>query len=461
MILHHYQTKAVESQARFLYLIAGKQSGKTLGAAATTIRRIDLDYQNWIQQGAIKELKPEWLIAAPTETILYSSTIKKFIQSLPEGIESRLVEKQRFLQLSNGIKIRLASTHNANSIEAMTLSGAWLDESGQMSEDSIDRVKDRVTIKRGWVIHSTTPYEYNWLYRDVYRPFVELGKVPKDTEIIIWTSADNPYFSKKEFAKRKRELSEEEFALKYLGRYVRPSNLVFLYDDEDVIRETKLVPVKYEQITIGVDFGMNKPCGILVIGFEKGNFWIISEFKQTQVPVTVDTDSPILSMEEILKDMNAKYDPDGIYADQEDPKSIRDLRDKGLSVMYANKGRNAKRESIWFVQSLLKQKRFFISTECPMFLAEFKNLIHKMGYDGLPTDEVVKKDDHLIDAMLYAIFTHNYDFRNDANKEIPVVDSGEVMKIYTTPALLDKYVFNDGDFNPNPVDPYLKWLYSN
>ena len=72
---HDYQKKALDSEARFILLQAGIQSGKTMAGAMWLIKEI-LYYQG---KGEIYD----YAIVSPTYKLLQQSTLKKFLELAP------------------------------------------------------------------------------------------------------------------------------------------------------------------------------------------------------------------------------------------------------------------------------------------------------------------------------------------------------------------------------------------
>ena len=70
--LHKYQDRAIFAKERFVAMISGLQSGKTISGAVWTRKQFD---ENEKQDG---------LIAAPTYKILHQSTLPKFFEINPD-----------------------------------------------------------------------------------------------------------------------------------------------------------------------------------------------------------------------------------------------------------------------------------------------------------------------------------------------------------------------------------------
>jgi len=88
-----------------------------------------------------------------------------------------------------------------------------------------------------------------------------------------------------------------------------------------------------------------------------------------------------------------------VYCDVARPDLIEELRRKGINVMSANK-------DVQQGISHLKSKEIYIHNESINLWREYKKYSYKSKSNQI-TDEVIKEDDDLQDALRYCIFTHN------------------------------------------------------
>ena len=97
-----------------------------------------------------------------------------------------------------------------------------------------------------------------------------------------------------------------------------------------------------------------------------------------------------------------KYSPySKIFADSEDPKSIREFWDAGLDIRGAKKGPGSRGFGFRFLQAM---ESIVIDPErCPNAAREFMNAEFEKEKDGSIRNEYPGKDDHTIDAARYAL----------------------------------------------------------
>lgn len=88
-----------------------------------------------------------------------------------------------------------------------------------------------------------------------------------------------------------------------------------------------------------------------------------------------------------------------IYADAAEPKDILDMRRMGWNVIAAQKGPDSVRNGIKFV----KQFDVFVDEKSLNLLREAENYRWALDQFKNPTDEPEDKNNHLMDAIRYAL----------------------------------------------------------
>lgn len=337
-------------------------------------------------------------IIAPTYKILQQSTLPKFFEINPD--------LRKYHNKSDGIisiprgkdkvqNIYIRSTDNPLTLEGMTLGFAWLDEAGQMKRDAWVFIQARVAIKKGQVFITTTPYNMGWLYLEFYKPWKEREKGYEDFEVVTWASIDNPYFPKDEFERVKNSLDAKTFNRRYLGEFTKMEGLVYELQDHQVV-EPKAVEGVYT--FAGIDFGYNNPSAIVVCREDKdGNFYIVDEYYQRE-----KTNTELIEKAKGLRD---KWNINKFYCDSAEPDRIAEFQNAGVYAEPANKDVLL---GIERVKQLLREGRLKVFDTCFNTLNEFETYHYpepdedKQEKNDIP----VKKDDHAMDALRYALQTY-------------------------------------------------------
>lgn len=143
------------------------------------------------------------------------------------------------------------------SLEAMTIKDAWLDEAGQkrFKRDSFDTVRDRLSIDRGRCLITSRPYSLGWMKQKLYDPWEASGHNHKQIKVINFDSRMNPAFPVEEYERAKLELPKNVFDMKYRGKFTRPAGLIFdCFDRSLHVRPRQTIPDSWERF-VGLDFG--------------------------------------------------------------------------------------------------------------------------------------------------------------------------------------------------------------
>jgi len=93
---------------------------------------------------------------------------------------------------------------------------------------------------------------------------------------------------------------------------------------------------------------------------------------------------------------------DYVYADSAEPKSIDEINSLGFNVLPAPKGSDSVRAGIDFLRS----QKIFVIEGSSNIIKEVSTYKWKVDKNDEPIPEPVKFNDHALDAIRYAIFTH-------------------------------------------------------
>ena len=376
--LHTFQDQAIFNDARFIAIIAGLQSGKTIAGSI------------WSRMQFDENEKEDGLIAAPTYKILQQSTLPKFFE-INQDFKKYYRKGDSVIEIPNRGKIYIRSTENPNVLEGMTLRWAWLDEGGQMKLDAWINVQGRLSILQGKCFISTTPYSFNWLATDFYEQFRINNPSYK---VVQFRSIDNPYFPQEEYDRVKGTMNKRTFERRYMGLFTKMEGLV--YDDFNYNQHAIDSLPKFDYTFAGIDWGYTNPSVILVVGLKDGIFYIADEFYKTGKTTA--------ELKEQAKNMSEKWQIKRIYADSAEPDRIAEFNNPPrLYTLSAFKdiefGLNK-------VRQLIKEERLKISKKCIHTLEEIETYHYPENKEEKEDEEVpMKIDDHCMDAMRYALAT--------------------------------------------------------
>ena len=250
---HPGQTRAWDSQVRFVFIIAGTQSGKTTFGPWWLWREMEKggggDYLAVTANYDLFKLKmlPEmrkvyeqmfgWNYAASDRVFTSTKTVSR--QASPTKAEMRII---------------LRSANAEGGLESSSGQAAWLDECGHpdFKLDAWEAVQRRLSLSEGRVLGSTTPYNMGWLKTEVYDRY-KAGD--KDFDVIQFKSTMNPAFPREEYRRMKDKLPAWKFSMFYDGEFEKPAGLIYdCFIDGLHTCPRFALPDKWQRY-MGLDFG--------------------------------------------------------------------------------------------------------------------------------------------------------------------------------------------------------------
>lgn len=252
--LHAGQMEAWESEQRFVFIIAGTQSGKTSFEPWLLVRDVFLEDYDTGEGGDSLAV-----------TATYDLFNLKLLPAMREVFEdvlgiARWHGGERVLELRNPktgefdgkratdghlmfgrIILRSASTSKSGKtsqtsdgggLESATAKRAILDECGQdsFSFNAWKAIRRRLSLAQGRVYAGTTPYNLGWLKQMIYDPWEK--KERNDVQIVQFASILNPAFSIEEYNSARGEMQDHEFEMMYQGIFGRPHGAIYHMFDE-------------------------------------------------------------------------------------------------------------------------------------------------------------------------------------------------------------------------------------
>jgi phage terminase large subunit len=378
---HDYQWQVLKSEAPFTAAIAGVQSGKTIVGAAWLAKQIS-DYP-----------QDDHLIAAPTYKILEQSTLTKFFSEFPQYRQFYRVQGS-VIDLPEGGHVFIRSTEDPYKLEGMTLRSAWLDEGGQMKPAVWIVIQARLSIKRGKLLITTTPYNMGWLYTDFYK--ISQSGDPS-FNVISWSSELNPFFPKEEFERVKKTMDATDFEMRYMGQFRKRHGLVYPdFGDHLLFTDKPTRPLS--KVIGGVDWGFTNPSCILVVAIDYDrHYWVLDEYYAKG-----KTTGELIAQAKLFQ---TKHKVNTFYADSAEPDRIEEARRQNLYVQEANKDIKL---GVDVVRQLTRERRLHVHKSCINLVDEFENYHYpEEGEAGFVKDLPKKEYDHALDALRYAVFTED------------------------------------------------------
>lgn len=379
ILLHAHQHDAFLSTKQFTLAVAGVRGGKTFVGAVWAGNKIATS-------------KEDGLITAPDFQTLRDATLSTFFKLFPE-YRRFYKEQKHVIELPDGRKVYLRSMDDPLSAEGITVGWVWGDEAGKYKILAWHSLRSRVSLTKGPIFLTTTPYNMGWLYEEFFKLWEK--NVDEDYAVVQWDSVDNPYFPREVYEAEKKRLTPQEFDRRYRGRFARMSGLVYTLPTMALIDPT--TSITSDIVLGGLDWGWRHQAAITIIKFSKGSYYLVDEWYQTHKTTPQIIEQAIA--------MQNQHHVNRWYADSANPEKIAEANhNTGLYVIPYEKQKDSLTAGIDYIRTLMLENRFFVFRGLSNTLDEFDLYQYpEEKRDGIIKDEPLAMNNHLMDAMRYAI----------------------------------------------------------
>jgi phage terminase large subunit len=220
--------------------------------------------------------------------------------------------------------------------------------------------------------------EFSWVYEVADKT---------GNKLIISTYLNNlANLTKEQVAEIEGLKDADDNLWKVFGLGLRGTNSETIYTHWKLVDE---MPNRGERIR-GQDFGFNVPSALVDIEIYEGGVYVDELLYETK-----------LTTNDLIERYHGLGLTKGIqtYCDAAEPKTIEEICRAGYNAISADKDVT---EGIRKVKSM----PLYITKRSANIIKEIKSYKWKTDKDGRVLDEPVKFNDHLMDAIRYAIFTH-------------------------------------------------------
>jgi hypothetical protein len=388
--LHPGQTRAHDSTRRFVFIIAGTQSGKT-------------SYEPiWLDREIQQKGNGDYLAVTATYDLLKM----KFLPELQNyfchlfgweySASERTIWRQDKPRMFTRIIMRSADAEGG--LESASAKGALFDECGQdgVKVSAWEALQRRLSLSRGRVLGGTTPYNLGWLKSQV---FDRWRKGDESYQVIQFRSLMNPAFPREEYYEQKGKLPTWKFEMFYNGNFSRPAGMIYEDFSQKHIIPAFKIPASWPRY-LGVDFGAVNTSKIYVAQDPESKLYYLH---REVLEGNMTTKQHVESVKQYNEhntlawggsksetQQRADWTADGLYV-QEPP--ISDV-ESGINRVIA----------------LLKEKRLYVFDTCTGIIDEFGTYSRELDADGQPTEKIKDKATfHRLDGLRYVASGMTFD----------------------------------------------------
>lgn len=399
---HEGQLQVWDATERFVAMIAGTQSGKTSFGPFWLWREImncgGGDYIAATASYDLFKLKmlPELLTIFCELFDIGRYWAGEQIIELRDPETGKFWAKTRTDKMYGRIILRAASSPGG--LESATAKAAWLDEAGQdrFGLDAYEAVLRRLSLYRGRVLITTTPYNLGWLKQQIFdRRFSD------NIAVYNFPSYLNPAFPRAEFEERRETMQKWRFDMMYQGIFSRPAGLIYGVFIDELIEDGghKCRPFEIPKAWpcyVAVDPGGANTAKIYAAENPETNVFYLYRESLTGQLTTNEHVQEVLRHKEagerfiwtfIGQPAEEQYRRDYMYAGMP---FVKRPAIKGVE------------EGIDRVVRLMKSRRLIVFDNLHGILDEIGTYTRKLDENGEPTDAIENKSRfHRLDALRY------------------------------------------------------------
>lgn len=349
-------TSASKTVSIIVYLIAKAQSDKV-----PTLTSIISESFPHLRRGAMRDFK-------------------NIMEGQGYWVASRWNVSDSTYTFETGSKIEFFSADQSDKLRGARRDRGFMNEANNMTLDAFDQLEVRT---KDIMFIDYNPTNEFWIYE-------VLEQRPNDCDHIILTYKDCEALSKEIVdsieARKGRKGWWQVYGLGQLGEVEGK-----IYKDWQIIDE---IPHEARLIRYGMDFGYSNDPSAIVGIYQYNQGYILDE-------ICFQKGLMNNQIADIL--LNETKAP--VIADSAEPKSIDEIKLRGITIIGSLKGRDSVCKGIDFVQ----QQRISITKRSINIIKEYRNYLWKTDKDGVILNIPEHTFSHSMDAIRYGINTEQRD----------------------------------------------------
>lgn len=313
--------------------------------------------------------------------------------------------KRQLLFMDKTISLLGARDEGAiGQFQGKTMSLVYCDEMTLYPDSIIDMIDTRLSNPHSMGFASMNPSHPEHKVKQ-WIDMAEAGN--PDYYSLHFTLDDNPFVDEAYKNRVKNSLSGIFYQRNYLGLWVLAEGAIFDFFDQKLHVVSK-PPEAADYWIASIDYGAVNAFACLVIGVSTGmhtqrgkKLWVEKEyFWDPKVTKRQKVNS------EFADDVQALIEPYGVkqvYMDPSAESFALELRRRGIHVVKAD---NDVFNGIQTTSTMLRNGQVVICRECVNLIREVQTYTWDSKKALRGEDEPVKRDDHAVDALRYALHTH-------------------------------------------------------
>lgn len=299
----------------------------------------------------------------------------------------------------NNKQILFAGLDDVEKLKSITpvngvLERIWIEEATEVKREAYLQLKKRLrgyTDKHKGIIISFNPVlKSHWIYKEFFAGnWDESKNLYQDDRLLILktTYKDNKYLTPDDIYELEHEQDEYFYNVYTLGNWGILGNVIFKnWSTADLSG----MIAGFDNIHNGLDFGFTNPNALVRCH--------VSEKSKT-IYVFKTYGKRGQTYDSLISDLRGIVGNEIITCDNEDSRGIFMLQQGGIKAVAAKKGADSVLNGIIYLQGY----KIVIDVSCQEFINEIQQYHWQEDKDGNVIEKPVKKNDHFMDALRYAV----------------------------------------------------------
>ena len=299
----------------------------------------------------------------------------------------------------NGKQILFAGLDDVEKLKSITpengvLERVWIEEATEVKREAFLQLKKRLrgrTDKHKGIILTFNPVlKSHWIYKEFFADCWDESKntYSDDRKLIVKTTyKDNNYLTPDDVYELEHEEDQYFYNVYTLGNWGILGNLI--YKNWSTADLSGMVHT-FDNVVNGLDFGFSNPNALIRahISEKSKTIYVFQELcKRGQ---TYDS---------LIADVKRICGNGIVTCDNEDSRGLFMLQTAGIKAVPAKKGADSVLNGITWLSGY----KIVIDISCQEFINEIQQYHWQEDKDGNVLEKPVKKKDHLLDALRYAV----------------------------------------------------------
>jgi PBSX family phage terminase large subunit len=379
--------KLVKSGAKHILLFGGSRSGKTTVLVMVIVYRA-------IRFAGSRHLICRYRAKDARSSVLRETLLPALTNTVGASRFTYLMHESMFT-LFNGSEIwigGLGDREQADKILGHEYNTIYFNEISQLSYIAVTTAYSRLAKKtpgcRNLFLYDCNPGSpLHWAYKIFIRKQQFLNGDPLvKTELyasMLLNPADNAAHLPDDYIADVLDAMPDKQKARFRdGLWVKADGVIYEHFDESMILKAEAMPAEYDRIAAGQDFGLN--ITNVKIGWVGEVIYVLADYGAFNM--TTQSFNEELTARLWFKDIFPVYcDPAGGERIQE--------------ITGGVKANNSVESGIDYINAKIERKQFFVSEKCSGVLSEI------WDYCRDEAGQIVKVNDHFMDALRYAVFS--------------------------------------------------------